>query len=223
MTAHVSGMLGQKLDASDGTVGAVRDLFFDEETWTVRYVVLETGKWLAKREVLLPSANVIRENKNGVTLKTAASKQDVEKSPDVSLQKPVSREMELLLGKYWQWTPYWTKGLTEEMAGNIESEATERTKKEMEALSESHLRSVVELQGYRVAASDMTLGEISDFLLTDDDWTIDAMVVDTRRWLPGGEVQIDRHHLGGIHWAEETIAVDMKSDEVRHAPKPDTE
>src|SRR5262245_4340906 len=41
------------LAAKDGEIGKVKELYFDDQNWTVRYVVVDTGGWLSGRKVLL--------------------------------------------------------------------------------------------------------------------------------------------------------------------------
>ncbi|MCF7855614.1 MAG: PRC-barrel domain-containing protein [Candidatus Pacebacteria bacterium] len=215
----VSHFLGLELTASDGVAGEVRDVYFDHAIWTVNYLRLETGEGLSRQDVLLPTAMVTWDAATR-SLVTDATVDEIERSPDVNGDPLVSREAELLLGKYWQWTPSWTRELTDEMAANIESEATESTKRSMEALTRSHLRSAVEVRGYRIAATDKVLGDVEDFVINDCNWEIEGIVVDTRRWLPGRHVLIERRYLGTISWAGKTIAVDLPSGDIKQAEAP---
>jgi hypothetical protein len=41
------------IGATDGTIGHVKDLYFDGEAWVMRYPVVATGTWLANRNVLI--------------------------------------------------------------------------------------------------------------------------------------------------------------------------
>jgi uncharacterized protein YrrD len=44
---------GFAIRATDGTVGHVKDFYFDDKSWVVRYLVAETGSWLSSRKVLI--------------------------------------------------------------------------------------------------------------------------------------------------------------------------
>ncbi len=44
---------GHKLAALDGEIGSVKDFYFDDKTWTIRYLVADTEPWLPERLVLL--------------------------------------------------------------------------------------------------------------------------------------------------------------------------
>ena len=215
-----SDFIDKTVSANDGEIGKLRDLFFDHDTWTIRYLVVETGGWLSRHQVLLPTASAAWHTEQD-SLTVDASKDGVEKSPDISLQKPVSREAELLLGKYWQWTPYWTEApLTDEMAANIDSEATSNTKAQMQDLVQSHLRSVAELTGYKLAAVDKTFGKVEDFEVDAATWRIEAIIVDRHPLLPGGRARVERDHIDSVDWARESIAIDLLSEEVKKVNSP---
>jgi len=59
MLQHIKELYGDKLAALDGEIGRVRDVYFDDKTWVIRYVVADTGSWLTGRLVLL-SPHAIR-------------------------------------------------------------------------------------------------------------------------------------------------------------------
>ena len=41
------------IGATDGDIGRVKDFYFDDDSWVVRYLVVDTGSWLAGRSVLI--------------------------------------------------------------------------------------------------------------------------------------------------------------------------
>ena len=53
MLRSVSGMRGFTIHATDGDMGAVDEFLFDDEHWTMRYLVAHTGDWLTGRLVLV--------------------------------------------------------------------------------------------------------------------------------------------------------------------------
>jgi hypothetical protein len=54
MLWDASTMIGYATVASDGEVGTVSDLLFDDTTWRLRWIVVNTREWFVPREVLLP-------------------------------------------------------------------------------------------------------------------------------------------------------------------------
>ena len=59
---------GYKLHSLDGEIGKVKELYFDDRHWTIRYLVAETGNWLTGRQVLdLPVCAGRRESEKSNT------------------------------------------------------------------------------------------------------------------------------------------------------------
>jgi hypothetical protein len=53
MLQNIKELYGRKLAALDGDIGHVKDFYFDDENWVIRYLVADTGSWLTGRLVLL--------------------------------------------------------------------------------------------------------------------------------------------------------------------------
>jgi PRC-barrel domain len=53
MLKNIKDIYGTKLTATDGEIGHVKDFYFDDKSWAVRYLVVDTGSWLPGRLVLL--------------------------------------------------------------------------------------------------------------------------------------------------------------------------
>lgn len=53
MLSPTNDLLNLAVSASDGAIGNVKDLYFDDETWAIRHLVVETGSWLSSRKVLI--------------------------------------------------------------------------------------------------------------------------------------------------------------------------
>ena len=103
---------GKKIGATDGDIGHVKDFYFDDKTWSIRYLVVDTGSWLGGREVLLPphvfapTALAISNSDNRV-LPANLTRQQIENSPSVDSQRPVSRQFEAEYHRYYGWPVYW--------------------------------------------------------------------------------------------------------------------
>ena len=83
---------------------------------------------------------------------------------------------------------------------------------------EPHLRSSGEVRGYGMHALDGEIGEVVDFVVHEEDWTIRYLVADTRKWLPGRKVLLAPSWVLAIRWADREIAIDMERDTMRTAP-----
>jgi uncharacterized protein YrrD len=53
MQENINRMIGYAIRTADGDLGKVDEFYFDDQTWTIRYVVAETGNWLSGRKVLI--------------------------------------------------------------------------------------------------------------------------------------------------------------------------
>jgi hypothetical protein len=191
MIRSVQQLRGTGIDATDGSIGEIHDVYFDDSDWALRYYVVDTGKWLPGRKVLIPP-HVIRQRSEGdIGLPVDLTREQIRNSPDMDTERPISREAELVLYSHYGWTPYWFP--LEPAAPLIaEGNAAER---EHEATSgyygnDPNLRSAKEVIGYHVEATDGSIGHIEDFLIDDERAKVRYAIVDTKNWLPGKNVLI---------------------------------
>ena len=69
------------LGAVDGEIGKVKDFYFDDRFWTVRYLVADTGNWLEERLVLIsPYALVSVDEEREIITTNLTKKADREQS-----------------------------------------------------------------------------------------------------------------------------------------------
>ncbi|MEP6604916.1 MAG: PRC-barrel domain-containing protein, partial [Nitrosospira sp.] len=204
MLRHHSLYKGYAIEGSDGAIGTVSDLLFNDATWLVRWLVVDTGNWLTGRTVLLPPSALAHVNHIGHQFSVRLTKQQIKECPDIESDRPVSRQSEAKLYEYYSWAPYWGAGSYLGMVAYggmvgpsaLAKPSLELMRRERE-IDEAHrkkddpaLRSAKEVTGYNVHASDGEIGHIADFLVEDDDWSIHYLVVDTKNWWPGKKVLI---------------------------------
>jgi uncharacterized protein YrrD len=231
MLRSVEKLKGYRIQATDGEIGKVDELFFDERRWHIRYLVVDVGNWLFGRQVLIVPAAVSRIDVGAEKLFLPLTKERIENSPEVSADEPISREKERTLHEYYQWQPYWTIGLNDPLiyrafpaglARGLYSRAPKKWEEELPAGTDSgqssNLRSTAEVTGYHIQASDGEIGQVTDFLFDDEEWAIRHLVVDTGNWLPGREVLISPPWIDRIRWAEQRVYVALTQDSVRHSP-----
>ena len=205
MHYSVRNLKGYVIGATDGDIGKVDDFYFDDDFWTIRYLVAETGSWLLDRKVLispfaLGEVDVSRERFD-VTL----TKKQVEKSPDIDTDKPVSRQHEALYLDYYGYPYYWGGDyLWGYMAYPRLSEADlrrdETAQAKHEAAYDSHLRSANSVTGYHIEATDGDIGHVEDFIIDGETWEIRYMVVDTQNWWPGKKVLVAPQWIDRVSW-----------------------
>jgi uncharacterized protein YrrD len=213
--------MGCEIVSSDGHVGRVDDILFDERSWTFRYVVADVGQWLPGRQVLLSFETIQHFCEDRRELHFPLTKRAIELSPDVSTQNPISMEAELLLGKYWQWTTYWETRLPRTIGKNISDEATLAERQEAEKAGKSHLRSVREVEGYHIEATDGDIGHLKDLVIEDGTWQIEYLVVDAGIWLFQRKLLIPCVTLENIRWADKRVHVAITRAEIKNSPEYD--
>ena len=103
-SAHLKGFT---IRATDGELGTVDQFYFDDETWAIRYLVVETGGWLGGRQVLISPISVVHADWEAERLDVALTKKQVENSPNIDTHQPVSRQHEAEYYGYYGYPYYW--------------------------------------------------------------------------------------------------------------------
>lgn len=196
---------GYKVLAVDGDIGKIDDFYYDDVTWALRYVVVDTGSWLSSRRVLVSPTAFTGSNGPHKTITTALTRKQVEEAPTADLAKPVSRQFELQLNEHFAWPLYWINAPVE-----LQGEDGDK-----------HLRSVSETLGYTIDATDGNIGHVEDFVVDENDWIIRYLAIDTRNWLPGRKVIVSPTWISDVSWAKNTVTVDLPRDTIKIAPKYD--
>ena len=107
MLQSIKQLYGKKLGASDGEIGHVKDFYFDDQNWAVRYVVADTGTWLPGRQVLISPHAFGSLHQAGKVLRVNLTRKQIEDSPSIESHKPVSRQYEEEYYRYYGWPYYW--------------------------------------------------------------------------------------------------------------------
>jgi uncharacterized protein YrrD len=234
MLRRVSDLYGFTIEATDGDAGTVRDVYFDDTAWTVRYLVVDTGGWLGGREVLISPVAVREARWEEGDLWVGLTKSQVEHSPDIDLDKPVSRQQIIDLHEYYGWPGYWggsmtmgttTPGVYPMVMGGVdavEEEMREEGPNETYR-GDPHLRSARVVSGYDIHAVDEEIGHVEDYFVSDHDWVIRYLLVDTRDWLPGRQVLIAPEWIERVSWSETAVNVALTRAQVKSSPEYDPE
>jgi hypothetical protein len=228
MLRSLNSILKYEINATDADLGKVRDFYFDDWEWRIRYLVADTGGWLSGRRVLLSPVAVDRAEWAARQVRVNLTKEQVEKSPGVEAHEPVSRQKEKELTSYFGWPVYWAShgaegapALAEQQAEHAASQTRKESATSVLQEDDPGLRSLQEVTGYHIEASDGEIGHVEDFIVDEDDWTIRYVVVDTRNWLPGKKVLIAPWMIRSVRWDESKVYLEMTRDQVQAAPEYD--
>ena len=223
MLLSTKGVAGTKLEGKDATLGQVHDLLFDDESWLVRYLVIDTGTWLPGRRVILRPQDVDRRDWTRRTLHSRRTKREIEQSPPLSEHEPVSRQHEARMSAHFLWSHPGPVGpaSVSGVGGAPATRAEAATAVVDEADGDPHLRSVDEVRGYRIHATDGEIGHVEDLVVDDssDEWRIRYLVVDTRNWLPGRKVLVATGWADDVSWDSREVRIDLERQVVKDSPE----
>ena len=216
---------GCKLEARDGDIGHLKDFYFDDHSWTMRYLVVNTGHWLPDREVLISPFAV-----TGIRLaphkavEVNLTRQQIEQSPAAETHQPISRQFEARYFRHFGWPYYWQGPL---LWGPVAIPSTYlpyaappelHAAEEPAAPEDVHLRSANEVVGYALQALDHHFGQVEEFISDDLSWAIRYLVADTHKWWPGKRVLLAPQWISEVSWRESRVHVDCNRDTISRAP-----
>ena len=219
MLQTTQALFGTKLAALDGEIGRVKDFYFDDQTWAIRYVVADTGSWLDDRLVLLSPHAFSRLRAEHGVLPVKLRKAQVEGSPSIEAHKPVSRQFEIEYHHYYGWTAYWNDGATCGLGGEAVTRPPDLEKLEVERRhrpDDRHLQSVLAVTGFHLQARDGIAGRVTGFLVDEKSWLIRELAVETGPWYAGKEILIPTHLIGRIGCEASTVFVELAKADLLH-------
>lgn len=228
MQRNFKSLMGFSLGATDGEIGKVNEFYFDDQFWTIRYFVVKTGGWLLGRKVLISPTAIKDPDWENQIFPVNLTKEQVEKSPDIDTEKPVSRQQELALYSHYEWPYgdpvgagfYGGMGMLGMAETRIPFEQLIAARKDDGHSGDPHLRSTSEVIGYSIHATDGEIGEVEDFIV-DESWKIRYLIVDTGKWLPGKNVLMSPEWIRDVNWATSSVYVDVPVSAVKNSPEYD--
>lgn len=222
------------VDATDGTIGDVKDIYFDDEAWAIRYLVVETGTWLSSRKVLISPNAAGKPDWAAKLLPVSLTREQVRNSPNIDTDMPVTRQHEIEYHDYFSYSYYWGSGgypgmFTPGYAGylptNSDQEETSIIQAQTEAQqrdNDPHLRSCMALVDYHIQATDGEIGKVQSLLVDEESWEIVYLVVSTSSWWLGHDVLVAPQWIKKVSWAEQSVVVDLDLATLKQAPSYDS-
>jgi hypothetical protein len=226
MLRDASELKGLAIRATDGDLGTAKELYFDDDSWAIRYLKVETGGWLSGKAVLISPYSIIQTDWDAREVDVALTKKQVENSPSMDTHLPVSRQHEVAyLGYYgypyywggpYLWGPgYYPSGLAIPTTASQET----RVDKGHKHSNDTHLRSTEAVTGYHVEAADGEIGHVHGFILDEETWAIRYIVVSTTNWWPGKKVLVAPAWVKEVSWEESKFYVSATREAIKDAPE----
>jgi len=228
-----------KIGAVNGTIGGVKDFYFDDDAWAVRYVVVDTGFWLG-REVLISPFSTGTPDWDRHILPVTVTKEQVRHCPLIDTDKPVSRQHETSYLGYYGYPLYWGgNGLWGEgaypgsmlegaqsgasdlayanaLAANDRAAHTDEQRRR--AHEDPHLRSCNAVVGYHIHAMDGDIGHVHGFLIDERTWGVQYLIVHTSNWWLGHTVLVPPAWIGEVSWEYSKVTVKLNRQQIKDAP-----
>lgn len=202
MLKKVKELLGAPIAATDGEIGEVHEILFDDEHWSVHHVVLKTGGGLSGRKVRISPEAIRRPESTGCAFGVALTRHEVMRGPGIDSDMPVS-------GKYEEASAgFYRRSLDAEKGSAGELRQAEREARR------SHLRSSNEVIGYSVHGLDGLLGHVDDLLFDDEIWRVTTLLVDAREWRPGEKVRLSPESIRAVDWKTREVRLNVRRQEV---------
>lgn len=227
MKHRIESLIGFTIGGTDGEIGKVKEFYFDDKSWTIRYLIVETGSWLSGRKVLLSPQAVMKTDWEQETFQVNLTMEQIKNSPPIDTDKPVSRQHEMDLYGYYPWGGYYWgggmgglgMGMSYPLAMDPAVQKEDDTSVEDTSDDDPNLRSTDKVTGYNIKATDGNIGDVEDFIIDDGTWKIDFMLVDTGNWFPGKKVLISPKWIKEVSWENSTVIVNATEEQVKNSPE----
>lgn len=226
------------IDATDGALGDVKDLYFDDDDWVIRYLVVEAGSWLSSRKVLISPIAAGTPDWSAKLLPVSLTREQVKNSPVIDSDKPVSRQQEMDYMGYYGYPYYWggaglwgegaspgmlmsgysNLGVGQSFGQSEVAEAHEQADATAHQDDDPHLRSCKAVKGYHIHASDGDIGHLQGLIVDVETWAIRYIIVDTSNWWLGHQVLIPPQWIQGVSWADDKVSISLTRQAVKDAP-----
>ena len=218
MLQVISALKGFGIEATDGRIGTVADFLFDDRSWQVLWLVVDTGNWLKGRKVLIHPSAISNVGLDYERFEVKLTKAQVRGSPELFEHQPVSMRMQARLYDHYGWDPLWGGPYLGGVMGGMEppylgfqAGAEPSFGIDESELEDPHLRSIFEVIGYHIRAVDGDIGHVETFMFDSDDWVLRYFIVDTRDWWFGRRVLIAMRAVTRVEWSDRHVTSESET------------
>jgi sporulation protein YlmC with PRC-barrel domain len=221
MLCKAKTLQGYSLQNTDAeTIGKVKEFYFDDRHWTVRYLVADTGNWLTGRQVLISPYALVAVNNDHQNIVAELTKKQIEDSPSLDSDKPVSRQFEQAYYGHYGYPMYWGGPYSWGAYPYIERDRDQWKKPaKSEKAWDPHLRSTYGVGGHHIQALDGEIGHVEDFIIDDETWAIRYLIVATHNWWPGKKVLLSPQWIERVSWHERKVFVNLSRETIKQSPQ----
>ena len=215
MKLSYRSLLNYDLHETNGHLGRVRDIYFDDRNEEILFFVIDTGSWFIHHDVLISPEAIEGISEFEKIIQIKLSKEQLEQSPNASTQPPASVQYEKLYTQKHTMPIFWDSDWN--MAhypsyswGNYNDNSIDTEK-----VKDIHLRSANELLHYQAKLSNNELDDIVDFKIDTNDWKVSSLILDCGPWYSGTSKEFKLNHITKIKWSKQIVQVDAENDVVK--------
>jgi len=229
MKRSIKSLTGYGMRETDGDIGKVVDFYFDDISWTIRYLIVKTGNWLSERKVLISPQSLQQPDWENKEFPVNLTQEQIKNSPDIDTDKPVSRQHEEQLHTYYPWEEYWGNesahgaGIFGQMPSELYysdvSQPAEISNPGQQGNNDEHLHSTESIEGYKIHAIDGEIGKVVDYIVDDVTWKLKFFVVETGSWLGSKKILLSTQWIREVNWENSTVIVNISTDAVKNSPE----
>lgn len=220
MLNKVKTLKGYKLNGRDGEIGKVQEFYFDDQHWTIRYLVADTGNWLTSRQVLISPYALVAVDPEKQNIGIDLTKKQIEECPSLETDKPVSRQFEAAYYGYFGWPTYWNGPY---MWGAYPVIMRDRENWNNSTKGDKpwdpNLRSTKDVSSHHIQAKDGEIGHVNDFIIDDETWAIRYLVIDTRNWWLDKLVLVSPQWIDRVSWSESKVFINLSREAIKQSPE----
>jgi sporulation protein YlmC with PRC-barrel domain len=222
MLRSIRQLYGKTLGTAEGEIGHVKDFYFNDQHWVVRYVIADTGSWLSGRLVLISPHAFGNFHQEGDCLLVNLSRKQIENGPAIDSDKPVSRQYEEDYYRYYGWPVYWDGSGMWGMGGapsNYLMPNQQEVCGNGHDRDDPHLQSTQAINGYHIQTNEGAIGHVTDFIMDDKSWEIRHLVVETGHWFSGKEIAVSPKQIDRISYEESKVFVKITKEAILETPE----
>jgi hypothetical protein len=170
--------------------------------------------------VLISPYALIAVRKEEQDIAIDLTRKQIEDSPSLDSDKPVSRQFEEAYYGYYEWPGYWSGPYMWGVYPYIVRDPEKwKEPTAAEKAWDPHLRSTHDVSGYHIQATDGEIGHVEAFILDDETWAIRYLIVDTKNWWPGKKVLVSPQWIERVSWDESKVFVNLSGEAIKQSPE----
>jgi uncharacterized protein YrrD len=220
MLIKAKTLKGYRLNATDGEIGKVKEFYFDDLHWAVRYLIADTGNWLTDKQVLISPYSLNSVNIQTELIDINLTKKQIEDCPSLGKDLPVSQQFEEDYYRYHSWPNYWgVPNLWGYYPSLMNENEDQKEIKQTKKSGDPHLRSTNNVSGYHIEATDGEIGHVVDFIIDTETWAIRYLIIETGNWFTGKEVLISPKWIDEISWQELKVFINLTRESIKLSPE----